>query len=43
MSEAQEQIAVMKWAELQSNKYPELKLLYSCLSRGNVITDYLSR
>jgi hypothetical protein len=28
MTEAQEQIAVMKWAELQSNKYPELKLLF---------------
>jgi hypothetical protein len=28
MSEAQEQIVVMKWAELQSNKYPELNLLF---------------
>ena len=28
MTEAQEQIAVMKWAELQSGKYPELTLLF---------------
>jgi len=28
MSEAQEQIAVMRWAELQSHVYPELNLLF---------------
>ena len=28
MTEAQEQIAVMRWAEMQSNKYPELNLLF---------------
>ena len=35
MSEAQEQIAVMKWAELQSNKYPELKLLFHIPNGSN--------
>ena len=35
MTEAQEQIAVMRWAELQSNKYPELKLLFHIPNGSN--------
>ena len=35
MSENQEQIAVMRWAELQSNKYPELKLLFHIPNGSN--------
>ena len=35
MSEAQEQIAVMRWAELQSNKYPKLKLLFHIPNGSN--------
>ena len=35
MSEAQEQIVVMKWAELQSNKYPELLLLFHIPNGSN--------
>ncbi len=35
MSEAQEQIAVTRWAELQSNKYPELNLLFHIPNGSN--------
>ena len=35
MSENQEQIAVMKWAELQSGKYPELTLLFHIPNGSN--------
>ena len=35
MSEAQDQIAVMRWAEMQSNKYPELKLLFHIPNGSN--------
>lgn len=35
MSEAQEQIAVMKWAELQSHVYPELNLLFHIPNGSN--------
>lgn len=32
-TEAQEQITLMNWAEMQSGKYPELKLLYFIMFR----------
>ncbi len=35
MSEAQEQIAVMRWAELQSHVYPELNLLFHVPNGSN--------
>jgi len=35
MSEAQEQIAVMRWAELQSHIYPELNLLFHIPNGSN--------
>ena len=34
-TEAQEQITLMNWAELQSGKYPELKLLYHVPNGGS--------
>lgn len=35
MSEAQEQIALIQWARLQSGKYPELALLYHIPNGGS--------
>lgn len=35
MSEAQEQIALIQWANLQSGKYPELALLYHIPNGGS--------
>lgn len=35
MSEAQEQIALIQWANLQSCKYPELALLYHIPNGGS--------
>ena len=34
-SEAEEQMAVIKWAELMSNKHPCLKWLYHCPNGGS--------
>jgi VRR-NUC domain protein len=35
MSEAQEQIALIQWANLQSGRYPELALLYHIPNGGS--------
>ena len=35
MSEAQEQIALIQWAKLQSGKYPELALIYHIPNGGS--------
>lgn len=34
-SEAEEQMAVMKWAELMSNRFPCLKWMYHCPNGGS--------
>jgi hypothetical protein len=34
-TEAQEQVALFKWAELQAGKYPELKLLFAIPNGGS--------
>lgn len=35
MSEAQEQAALIQWSQLQSGKYPELRLLYHIPNGGS--------